>query len=259
MPLSTFLYTDDVDDVMAAHMNRVTASTLRGELGEAVSITTETALTDGDFPYLQLTPNADLDVLLAPEASTNHLQVIENGSGTYYLSVKDDSDTTLIHVVGPYETAVFVPSLGSGWKVVKPTALNGSSVLSAAYSIAAAAGTYADTGLSVTLPAAGTYLITADVRATMLPNTGTGWYIVAKLYNSTDAADVTNSERMVARENAAVLLDVSSTINVIVTVTASKVIKLYAKRDGSGTPTFTTSDISSDGSGRTAMMFTKIG
>lgn len=115
MPLSSFFWTDDVDDVMAAHMNRATASTLRGELGEAVSITTQTALTDGDFPFLKLTPNAALDVLLAPEASTNHVQVIENGSGTYTLTVKDDSDTTTIASIGPNEVAIFIPSLGTGW------------------------------------------------------------------------------------------------------------------------------------------------
>lgn len=118
MPLSSFLYTDDVDDVMAAHVNRVTASTLRGELGQAVSITTQTALTDGDFPFLKLTPNAALDVLLPPEASTNHVQVIENGSGTYTLTVKDDSDTTTIASIGPNEVAMFIPSLGTGWKAI---------------------------------------------------------------------------------------------------------------------------------------------
>lgn len=117
MPLSSFLYTDDVDDVMAAHMNRVTASTLRGELGEAVSITTQTALTDGDYPYLKLTPNADLDVLMPPAASTNHLQVLENGSGTYTLTVKDDSDTNTLGTIAPNGIAIFIPSLGTAWSM----------------------------------------------------------------------------------------------------------------------------------------------
>lgn len=115
MPLSSFLYTDDVDDVMAAHINRVTASTLRGELGAASNITTQTALADGDFPFLKLTPNAALDVLLPPEASTNHVHVIQNGSGTYTLTVKDDSDTTTIGTVAPNTIAMFIPSLGTGW------------------------------------------------------------------------------------------------------------------------------------------------
>jgi hypothetical protein len=120
MPLSSFLYTDDVDDVLAAHINRVTQSTLRGELGSASAITTQTALTDGDFPFLKLTPNANLDVLLPPEASTNHVHVIENGSGTYTLTVKEDSDTTTISTIGPNGVAMFIPSVGTAWKAIKP-------------------------------------------------------------------------------------------------------------------------------------------
>lgn len=119
MPLSDFLYVDDQDDVMAAHMNRNTESALRGELGAAVSITTQTALTDGDFPFLKLTPNANLDVLLPPEATTNHIHVIQNGSGTYTLTVKEDSDTTTIAAIGPLSVAIFIPSVGTGWAAIK--------------------------------------------------------------------------------------------------------------------------------------------
>jgi len=122
MPLSDFIYVDDQDDVMAAHMNRNTESALRGELGAAVAITTQTVLTDGDFPFLKLTPNANLDVLLPPEASTNHVHVIQNGSGTYTLTVKDDSDTTTIATVGPNTVAMFIPSVGTGWAAIKSIA-----------------------------------------------------------------------------------------------------------------------------------------
>ena len=122
MPLSSFLYVDDQDDVMAAHVNRNTESALRGELGAAISITTQTALTDGDFPFLKLTPNANLDVLLPPEASTNHVHVIQNGSGTYTLTVKEDSDTTTIAAVGPNSVTMFIPSVGTGWVAIKSIA-----------------------------------------------------------------------------------------------------------------------------------------
>lgn len=122
MPLSDFIYVDDEDDVMAAHMNRNTESTLRGELGSAVAITTQTVLTDGDFPFLKLTPNANLDVLLPPEATTNHVHVIQNGSGTYTLTVKEDSDTTTIATVGPNSVAMFIPSVGTGWTSIKSIA-----------------------------------------------------------------------------------------------------------------------------------------
>ena len=118
MPLSSFLYTDDVDDVMAAHVNRLTASLLRGELGQAISITTQLALTDGDFPYLKLTPNADLDVLLPPEAATNHMHILENGSAAYALTIKDDSDTTTFEIVAPGGWVMCIPALGTGWKTL---------------------------------------------------------------------------------------------------------------------------------------------
>jgi hypothetical protein len=122
MPLSSFLYVDDQDDAMAAHINRNTASALRAELGAALAITTQTALTDGDFPFLKLTPNANLDVLLPPEASTNHVHVIQNGSGTYTLTVKEDSDTMTIATVGPNTVAMFIPSVGTGWAAIKSIA-----------------------------------------------------------------------------------------------------------------------------------------
>lgn len=122
MPLSDYIYVDDEDDVMAAHQNRNTASALRGELGAAVAITTQTALTDGDFPFLKLTPNANLDVLLPPEATTNHVHVIQNGSGTYTLTVKEDSDTTTIASIGPNTVAMFIPSVGTGWAAIKSIA-----------------------------------------------------------------------------------------------------------------------------------------
>lgn len=125
MPLSDFLYTDDVDDVMAEHVNRLTASLLRGEMGEAISITSQLALTDGDFPYMKLTPNAALDVLLPPEAATNHIHVIENGSASHALTIKDDSDTTTFVTLRPGQWAMFIPSLGTGWKALGRAAAAG--------------------------------------------------------------------------------------------------------------------------------------
>ena len=119
MSLNDFIRVDDQDFVLAEDPNRVTPSTLRGELGEALAITSELVLTDGDFPYLKVTPNANLDVLLPPEATTNHLHVIRNGSGTYTLTIKDDSDTNVIEVLGPLTVGMFIPSLGSGWDVIK--------------------------------------------------------------------------------------------------------------------------------------------
>lgn len=135
---------------------------------------------------------------------------------------------------------------------------NGSAVLGSAFTLNAASGTYQDTGLSVTLPSAGTYKITANARGSLKGSTGSIWFIVAKLHNSTDAADVANSERMVILTGAAAI-DAQNTgaLDAIVTVAASKTIKLYAARLTDGT--FTLSEISSDSNGRTTLMYEKIG
>ncbi len=48
---------------------------------------------------------------------------------------------------------------------VKPGLMSGQSVMNGSYNITAATGTYVDTGLSLSLPSAGTYLIGYNVRA----------------------------------------------------------------------------------------------
>lgn len=135
---------------------------------------------------------------------------------------------------------------------------NGSAVLGSAFTLNATSGTFQDTGLSVTLPWAGTYKITANVRGALKGNTGSIWFIVAKLYNSTDAAYVTNSERMVILTGAAAIdAQNAAAMDIIVTVGASKTMKIHAARLTDGT--FTLSEISSDSNGRTTLMYENIG
>jgi len=134
----------------------------------------------------------------------------------------------------------------------------GTSFLASGFSLTAALGTYQDTGLSITLPSAGTYRISAIVRGTIDGNAGTAWWITSKFYNSTDAANVSNSETLVVLSASNLFLSISTTMEVIITVTASKTIKLYAFRNGVGGATFTTSAISSDVDGRTSMSYEQI-
>ena len=131
---------------------------------------------------------------------------------------------------------------------------SGESVLGSAFSITGSSGTYQDTGLSITLPAAGTYLITANVRGNLALATGANGFASVKLYNSTDAADVTSSERLIIYTvTTATNFQMTCPITAIVTVNASKVIKLYAKRQSAGT--WTTSNIESDANGRTTLSY----
>ena len=92
--------------------------------------------------------------------------------------------------------------------------VTGQSVLTSDFAITATANgtTFQDSGLSVALPAAGTYLITAEVRGRIVGNTGTYWAINVKLYNSTDAADVSNTLRRVAYTTSTYQLQVTCPI-----------------------------------------------
>lgn len=157
--------------------------------------------------------------------------------------------------------AIDVTAGAASWALLGGAALSDTEVLSASFSITAAAGTYEDTGLSISLPLPGTYVIMCDVRAIMVPNTGSGWYMTSKLYNNTIGADVANSERMLVRSNtaAAGLREATASMSMSITVTQATILKLYAQRAGAGTPTFTQSDIASDASGRTAMTYYKAG
>ena len=67
---------------------------------------------------------------------------------------------------------------------------------------------------------------------------------------------MSNSERIMAQANQVNVSQGTWPMNKIITVAASKTIKLYCSRN-SGT-TYTTSDIPSDANGRTEMSYVKI-
>lgn len=135
---------------------------------------------------------------------------------------------------------------------------SGQSVLGSAFTLTQANGTFEDTGLSITLPAAGTYAIWYNVRGVISFSVGSSALIACELYNSTDAAAVTDSQRLVVYYNVTGASWANSIgANALVTVAASKTIKLYAKRDSA--TTWTTSVIQSDTTnGRTAMGYVRI-
>lgn len=133
---------------------------------------------------------------------------------------------------------------------------SGESVMNSQFNITAANGTYQDTGLEITLPSAGTYLFSANVRG-FISATELGAFIVAKLYNSTDSSYVVDSEMFVVQEritSSSINGNVSQ--NLKITVDGSKVIKLHAFRSG-GT-TYQSSAIIGDTNGRTRMSYLRI-
>ena len=137
---------------------------------------------------------------------------------------------------------------------------NGSAVLGSNFDITGTSGTYQATGLSITLPAAGTYKITGNIRGALNGNAGTRWEMYAKLRNTTDGADITNSETLIVlTASSGFHLQNTTPIDIIVTVAASKVIEVYAARAGAGTPSWTISQISSNSIGWSRLMYEKIG
>lgn len=133
-----------------------------------------------------------------------------------------------------------------------------SSTLASTYTISADNGAYEDTGLSVALPSAGTYLVGYTARTNInAAVSGSGSYILTELYNSTDGAAVANSEEIGAYATTVLASYYGvSTVILPVVVAASKTIKLYAKVIAATTTT--TRTVNSDANGRTTLWYVKI-
>lgn len=134
--------------------------------------------------------------------------------------------------------------------------VSGSSSLAANFVLASANGVYDDTLLTMTLPSAGTYRLAMTVRSVARSDAGNA-RIQAKLYNVTDAADITNGELQVwLTDHTGFTYQTSGTTFLDVTVNGSKVINLYAQRNAS--TSWVTSIIASDVNGRTTISYLKI-
>lgn len=132
------------------------------------------------------------------------------------------------------------------------------SSLGSAFSITGTNGTFQDTGLSLTLPSAGTYKFTINARAALTGNGGAGttaWWITIRLFNSTDSSAISLSERLAVLTGVTgQLFQMTCPLVTYVTVAASKNIRLEASRNGNGTPAWTTTNIESNTAGRTTIM-----
>lgn len=179
---------------------------------------------------------------------------VDDDTGDGYLV----GDVWLDETNGNIYQAIDVSSGAAVWPYLSGSN-SGTSVLSSAFSITASAGTFEDTGVSVSLPAAGTYMMFANVRIALQGNAGTAWWISAELYDSTAGAAVADSERMIGYINSnTIILQQTGTISMPVTVTEASTIKIYVTRNGAGSPSWTTSVISSDANGRTALSYMRI-
>lgn len=134
------------------------------------------------------------------------------------------------------------------------------SVLAADYVFTTAAGTYGGTGLTTTIPSAGKYLIYMRITGQNTPNTGTTWFLVIKIRNTTDSTDVARTEQVICYIPTATGSIFDSTIVfAIQTFAASKTFEVYVKRDGTGTPTWVDTRLNSSSSGSSVIGYIKQG
>lgn len=125
-----------------------------------------------------------------------------------------------------------------------------------AFAITGATGVYQATGNTISIPAAGTYLLTARIRGDLQLSVSAAAYLKVKLRNNTAAADVANSETLVtatAAANEAAFL--TAGFSQVVTFAGAATVELYAARVGAN---FTTSSISSDAEGRTVLDWVRL-
>lgn len=145
---------------------------------------------------------------------------------------------------------------------------SGNSILPSAnspYDLFVASGSYVSVNPSawnITLPVAGTYFVFLCVRVYLnVPSNTTAW-MLTKLYNSTTASDVSNSQAMVyflANTTSATLgIQTETTFtNVVTTSTSNNVIQVYASPNYilGATPTI---QIVSDGSGFSSLTYMRV-
>lgn len=136
-----------------------------------------------------------------------------------------------------------------------PTA-NGAQLTFLTTPLAAPSGIPEIIGVGLELPGAGTYLITARIRAELNPAApGTSW-ITAELFNATTALAVVDSETLVVWETVAgVTNQATATVVRRVTVAANDLITIRAARFGLS---WNVSQIVSDVNGRTTLEYTRL-
>lgn len=111
--LNDFNYTDGVEDVMAAYINALLASTMRSEYQNAETLSATRTLTDADTPFQRLNCNGANRIVKAPTADTvdNHPFMIVNStsSGTWTLTVQNNGGTITHAVLNPSEFILMMP------------------------------------------------------------------------------------------------------------------------------------------------------
>lgn len=240
---ATLLHTTNIADgsgVVANRFNNTTAlanSTAKLASFRSNNIEKAAILATGGIQTPNIGPN-----------TTNQHTVPATTSGTVVIA-------TNAGTVGQVLTATGSVSVGTYSDPITGTT-GSASLSSSTFLLNTTNGTYQDIGLSISLPSAGTYLVTATVKNDINMTTGAGW-LSFKLQNSTDTTDIANSERMGANATQTGQWYLHTTIiQEVITVSASKTIKVLGKRDG-GT-TYAISQVTTGVDGRSRITYVKL-
>ncbi|KUN32548.1 hypothetical protein AQJ11_03200 [Streptomyces corchorusii] len=127
-------------------------------------------------------------------------------------------------------------------------------------------GVWVNTGLQLTLPAAGTYHLDANVRSVLTASDGTNVWIGARLFDVTAGVVVPDSEVLVQQIATSVSpattvvtqgTNQHASILVPYSVPGSRLVRLQAVKTFSG-PAPSVARIQSDGSGRTTLRYERV-
>lgn len=120
----------------------------------------------------------------------------------------------------------------------------------------AGTGSYEAIGLSISLPSAGTYRITARVKARVGIILGGPAVLTFKLRNTTDSTDLTSSESLAFYTTTLQQNSQSAFLEADVTVTAAKTIAVFGQRNTG--PTYSVTEVTSDTDGRSRIAYLRI-
>lgn len=200
---------------------------------------------------------------IAASALTGQLGVANGGTGTFTLTAHgvvlgqgtSNVNVTTAGTAGQVFTSGGASADGAYADPVGGT--NSLSTLGSAFNITGTTGTYQDTGLSVSLPSAGTYMVIGSIRAEMNVSSGVGAFIEVKLRNNSLSSDIANSETICTIANTINAAWQGTTPLIMpVTVSGATTINVWAQRTFSGA--VTTSNIDSDTNGRSRLSYFKI-
>ena len=114
--LNNFVYTDDIDDVLAIYVNNLLASTMRSEYKNVDTLAADKTLTDADTPIQRLNCNGAARIVKVPTADAveNHPFFIVNSSAAAYaITLKTNDGATIIATISQGESVLVLPD-GNG-------------------------------------------------------------------------------------------------------------------------------------------------